>query len=211
MKCIAIGNKKGGVGKSTLAVNLGCELAARGRDVTLFDTDEQGTVTDWCTRGELPVRFRTIPIENAETAKVFIQEVKDCQSGIVIIDLPPHTREATEAAMMVCDLFLIPVTASGADFISTRKAIDLLDEGRKLRDGRPHGLLVPSRVDRRTSFGKEITGALEGFGLPVGPPVGQRSIHVDCFGLGDWVGHVEPKSIAYEEIRNLTDRIEEIL
>lgn len=211
MKCIAVGNKKGGVGKSTIAVHLACELAARNHSVTLYDTDEQGTASNWCARGDLPIQCITVPIEHSEQARQFIHQVKSNPSGIAIIDLPPHTREATEAAIAVCDLILIPVTPSGADFTSTGKALALVQEGRKYRNGAPQALLVPSRVDRRTAFGKEISASLADFNEPVGPEIGQRSAFIDSFGLADWVGRSDPKSKAYNEIQSLTDTVEEIL
>ena len=40
---VTVGNSKGGVGKTTLAVNLAIVLAASGRDVLLVDGDEQRT------------------------------------------------------------------------------------------------------------------------------------------------------------------------
>ena len=42
-RVIAVGNVKGGVGKTTLAVNLTICEALRGIDVLLIDGDEQGT------------------------------------------------------------------------------------------------------------------------------------------------------------------------
>lgn len=211
MICIAVGNKKGGVGKSTIAVHLACEFASRGRSVSLYDTDEQGTATNWCSRGSFSIKLVSCPIENGDQAKAFIHQIKKDENEIVIVDLPPHTQEATQAAVAVCDLFAIPVTPSGADFTSTRKALALVNQGREYRDGAPKALLVPSRVDRRTAFGKEISESLKGFNEPVAPEIGQRSAYVDAFGLGDWVGKIEPRSKAYKEIVALTDSIEEML
>lgn len=213
-KLIAVGNLKGGTGKSTIAVNLACALGDAGHSVMLVDGDGQGTVTDWHAGHRLPVPVETLPLGGERDAQRWVARVLTFKAGAdyVVIDLPPQVGSGIASALLIADLFVIPVTPSGVDLRATGKALDLLRRARAVRGAaKPGCMLVPSRVDRRTSVGRRIYLTLERFGLRVGPAVRQRSAHVDAFDAGAWIGAHAPGSPAHREIRVLKDRILELL
>jgi len=132
-------------------------------------------------------------------------------ADLVVIDLPPHTGAATAAALILADLFVVPVAPSGLDLRAAAKALDMLREARAARgDGKPAALLVPSRVDRRTGAGREIEAALHEMGEPVGPAIGLRAAFVDSATSNDWVGSFAPRSIAHQEIAALAAVVDRI-
>jgi chromosome partitioning protein len=56
-KTCIFANQKGGVGKTACSLNIGFELAKRGYDILLVDTDPQGNLTSWA--GYDPDSFET--------------------------------------------------------------------------------------------------------------------------------------------------------
>lgn len=200
---LAIGNLKGGVGKSTLAVNLACELGVK-QTVHLIDADAQATAAEWMEGKALPISGEALPLEDERKASAWLRRLKAVRADIVVIDLPPQNGAATAAALMIADLFLVPVAPSGLDLRAAVKALDLLREARQARgNGEPRALLVPSRVDRRTGAGREIEAALHEMGEPVGPAVGLRAAFIDSATAREWVGSFAPRSVAHQEVQSL--------
>ncbi len=211
-RIIAFGNLKGGVGKSTLAVNVACELASSSR-VYLVDADGQGTAAEWLQAGHLPIAGESLPLEDEQQAAPWMRRVLAVNADIVVIDLPPNNGAATTAALFIADIFVMPVGPSGLDLRAATKALALLHEARAARAdcGKPAGLLVPSRVDRRTGAGREIEAALHEMGEPVGPAIGLRSAFVDSATVSEWVGSFAPRSVAHQEVITLAAVVDRII
>ncbi len=209
---IAVVNLKGGCGKSTIAVNLACELAAGRESVLLIDNDCQGTSTEWLRQGKLPLAGEFMPLENEQDGERLVRAIAGRSERYVVLDAPAHVGAATQAAGKIADLVLIPVTASGVDLAATQSAVNLIREARANRRSlAPKCLVVPSKIDRRTDAGRQIMERLARFGEPVGPAVHQRTAFVEAFGAGQWIGQFSPQSPAHYDIASLAIAVKRVL
>jgi chromosome partitioning protein len=209
---IAVLNLKGGCGKSTIAINLACELASASDSVLLVDNDAQGTARHWFSQGRLPVRGEFMPLETEEDGERMVRTLSARNERYVVLDAPAHVGAAALAAGKVADLVLVPVTASGVDLLATQSVVDLIHEARvRRRSAVPKCLIVPSKIDRRTDAGRRIEEQVQRFGESIGPAVHQRTAFVEAFGSGQWIGDYAPNSPAHYDIATLAIAVKRTL
>jgi chromosome partitioning protein len=216
-RIIAVGNLKGGTGKSTVAVNLACCLAER-QAVALVDADPQGTAAAWLRGGAargMPPALEVVarPLTAALGSEPWQAEMcaRRYHYERIVIDLPPQKGEAFEAALQVADLLIVPVTPSAVDLHATAQALAVLHRMRAARDGRPACLLVPSRVDKRLAQGRKAGALLQKLGCEVGSALAQRASHSDAFGAAAWIGAYAQGTPAHEDICMLAGEVEDQL
>ena len=82
MAIITIAALKGGVGKSTLAVNLACALPG---PVILVDADSQATAIAWAAAGELPVEVLGLPLEDERQTPAWVRNVLSLASTATVV------------------------------------------------------------------------------------------------------------------------------
>jgi chromosome partitioning protein len=150
---IAIAQRKGGAGKTTLAAHLAVALKRMGERVALVDIDPQASLTRW-HKARLE---RTGPEDDLSFSAVTgwrtQREVETLAKshGVVIVDLPPHAETEARIAVRAADLVLIPLQPSPMDLWATEPSIRLAKS-----EGSPC-LLVLNRVPPRGRLAEKLS------------------------------------------------------
>ena len=215
MQIISVINLKGGVGKTTIALNLAATLAEQGQRVVLIDAGPQQSATQWAQQGQLagaPEAARLpLPVHplqadaGAPQFKTALEQLAQAaQATLVVIDCPPELSDPALVAALLADLVVVPVTPSPLDLWAAKQAVATAQEARRLRDGRlPLISLVPSKLLPQTILARDLPAALEALGEPVAPAITQRVALVEAIVLGQTIGTYAKTSPAAAEFAAL--------
>lgn len=186
---VAVASTKGGVGKSTVAVNLACALSRAGRRVGLLDADVYGpslpTMIGLSARPRVVGESTVLPLEKyglkvmsmgfflddstpviwrgplvTGLVRQFLKDVQWGELDLLVIDLPPGTGDA--------QLTLVQqVPLSGGVVVTTPQQVSLVDVER--------GIAMFNQVNT------PVLGVIENMSTYVCPQCGKED---DLFGSG---------------------------
>ena len=131
---LAIGNVKGGVGKTTLAVNIAIALSRTG-EVLLVDGDEQGTAAAFT---ELRTAEQGAPGYTAVTLhggaiRTQVRQLAP-KYAHVVIDVGGRDTGSLRAALTIADVVLIPVKPRSFDLWGVDQTAVLVQEAREINE-----------------------------------------------------------------------------
>jgi len=132
---LAIGNIKGGVGKTTLAVNLAILRTLAGRDVLLVDGDEQGTAasfTDLRTEQIGSPGYTAVSLQGA-AVRTQVRQMAGKYDDI-LIDVGGRDTGSLRAALIVADRLLVPVQPRTFDIWALDQMAELVAEAKALNE-----------------------------------------------------------------------------
>lgn len=208
---LTVGNTKGGVGKTTLALNIAIARALAGREVWFIDGDRQGT-------GQIALTIRAengvspfIACAQYADGATLRQQVKQLANKFddVIIDVGGRDSTALRAALSLTDALIIPFAPRSLDVWALSDISNLINESREIRDEFP-AYAVLNNAD---SVGSDNAEAIEAIAdYPqfkyLDSPIKRRKSIATSAGRGLSVLEFTPRDVkACEEVQNLVNII----
>jgi chromosome partitioning protein len=204
---IAIANTKGGVGKSTLAVNLAVEATTAGHRTLLIDADPQGSAAQFvAVRDEDRPQFEAVQL----TKPTLHRRMKWLSAffDYVLIDVGGRDAPVLRSAIAAARTVIVPLVPSAFDAWASEDVFDIIDEIQAAHPGLA-AYVVPNLV-HTTTIAREAMLALEELlaeydGIRfIDVPIQARTAWPEAVGEGVSVVEFQPRSKAAQDLRQLS-------
>ena len=201
---ISFVNQKGGVGKTTTAINLAIGLKKKNYNLVFIDADPQGSAIQWHAiegNKSFEILHHPSPIHATDIRQLSMNY------DYVIIDAPPAIGDISKAILAVTDLAIIPLSPSALDVWSCWGTLKMVDEIRPLNSDIEVKLLINRKIPG-TKIGRDSREAMKQFQMDVfNTELCQRVAFIDAMTSGVSVMQYAPHSKAAREIERLCEEI----
>jgi chromosome partitioning protein len=176
MRTILVANRKGGVGKTMVAITLASGLAGQGRRVALADADPQKSALRW-------LKHRPVGVPAIAgldwTSAGRVGEVPKHYDWLVI-DAPGALKDGrAEALIAEAEAVVAPVLPSWFDADSTRRFLKDIEDIKRVRKGRVGLHLIANRVRSHLRANDRLRGFFADLGQQPLAWISERAAYGD--------------------------------
>ncbi|WP_264051578.1 ParA family protein [Methylobacterium flocculans] len=194
MPVIAFANPKGGAGKTTTALLLATELAAKKAAVTVIDADPEKWISQW---GRLAGRPANITIISDVTEETVVDAIEAAErdAQFVIVDLEGTASLMVSNAIGMADLVVIPIQGSSMDAKGGAKTIRLIRNQEKMsRRKIAHAVVLTRTSAAITSRAlRNVSEQLQAGGIEIfATAIVERAAYRDLFDYGGTLMTLNP-------------------
>jgi len=193
MPVIAVVNRKGGSGKSTLSAHLAAWCAHQGNAVMLGDVDRQQSSRSWLRK-----RHESLP---AIAPWNVDQNILRVPTGVthVVLDTPGGLHGFDLARMvMFADIILMPVCGSAFDRESAADCHAELMALPRVATGRCKVACIGMRLDTRTRTPQVLKEWATSLGMPFIGVLRETQTYVQCLERGMTLFDLPPERVAVD-------------
>jgi chromosome partitioning protein len=206
---LTVGGQKGGSGKSCMAQNLSVALAQNGQSVMLIDADPQRTSADWAEERALQknatgLKFQAMSGDISDTTLALSKAYDH-----IVIDCGGRDTKELRSAMIIADVFLVPLRPKRRDLKTLDYVSNLVDQSR-IANRSMTALAVVTQAPTLPNQAQRILDAksvASSFGLPpLQSVIYTRNVYDDCEEAGLSVFEAEDEK-AKEEVTAVLQEI----
>ncbi len=182
---IAVCNRKGGVGKTTVSTHLAALFSRRGWNTVLLDCDLQQSARDWAQRRgrEEPVVIDAHGSNSllAPTVRLRIPPQAEC----VIYDAPAYGRGIDLVNLLRrVQLAIVPVLPSPIDLEASERFVQELLKTREAKSGRLKIALIANRLRARQRSSRALLERIIAWDATLVGALRDTQLYVYGAGLG---------------------------
>jgi len=213
---VLFGHQKGGVGKSTIAINFAYQIQKKYKEIAILDLDSQNSALLF---NQLRVS-QNLPIitcykENEIEFEPFIKQYQNDSSNLLVIDSGGYDSDINRAALIKADIIITPVGISQIEIFGLQKFRKILKEASEALGTTVRTNVLLNNVDSRSKTRlKDLKDYIQEkdkhFNL-LDTILYSRADYKNSYGEGLTVKEYNKKATAQDEIKSLTKEIYKLI
>jgi len=197
MYIVAVVMEKGGVGKTTIALNLAVAATQDGLSAAVIDIDQQATASNWTDRRSNEKPW-VVPTLTARLGAA-IEQAKAQGIEFLVIDTPPHSGPDAAEAARRADAVVVPVEPHLFTLETVPKLAELLRFV-----GNPPALFVVNKAPAQGTEGSNAADYIKAQGFSVCPVILHlRAAHRHATNVGKVAAEYDSDGKAAQEVLQL--------